>query len=176
MKKVISVLIMLVILLSCVSCASVDNEQDTKTTTPPETQMPNNTTSSDTQISNSTTPSETQISNNTLNNDSNNASNSATTNKDTDNNEHYYPKHYEIELNMENYETYLFLEETVYREYRFSGVLTYAYYENVVIVMENTSGREYTIKLNAGGCCPLTSLGNHAGTVKSVSGKVIFNI
>lgn len=166
MKKVISVLIMLVILLSCVSCASVDNEQDTKTTT----------------------SSETQISNNTLNNESNNASEPATTNKDTVNNERYYPKHYEIELNMENYETYLLLvlEKTTsgtsgtyirtnYR-YRFYGALTYAYYENVVVVLENEAGVEQTVKLNAGGGCNLVSVDNKICIVKSVSGKVIFNI
>ena len=86
--------------------------------------------------------------------------------------EDHSPKHYEIDLNMDNYMSFLnySVSNTVKcldQTHSIAGALTYAYYENVVITFEITyettgyqarsySG-EYSILLNAAGCTEFTA-------------------
>ena len=93
------------------------------------------------------------------------ATSEPTTSAPVDNNG---PKHYEIELNLDNFATYLnyssedFIapNRVIHSNYThtISGALTFAYYENVVvtfqIVYDNNGRRNtgvYNVKLNAAG-------------------------
>lgn len=114
-----------------------------------------------------------------------------------DSNENYY----NIDLTMDNHWKFLDWDK---RNYQFTGVLSYAYYDNVVITLQrkiiseyttNTYSENYTIELNAAGCKTysfteytfdqIKELLNHTGylgsygneiTIISISGKVQFSI
>ena len=98
------------------------------------------------------------------------------------------PKHYEIELNMDNFNTYLTYavnrksgsDGRTHYIHTISGVLPYAYYENVVVTVK-INGKEgsYRIILNAAGNGELDigdNPNNKTGQIVSVSGKVIFSM
>jgi len=118
-----------------------------------------------------------------------------------------YKKHYEIDLNLDNYQTYLtYTSETTvisgayHNNYthNIDGVLSFAYYENVVISFDVTYTNSsktyhgvYDVLLNAAGDavfyadtptlleklnCRYDRMMNKTFTIKSISGKVIFNI
>lgn len=114
-----------------------------------------------------------------------------------DSNENYY----NIDLTMDNYWKFLDWDK---RNNQFTGVLSYAYYDNVVITLQrkiiseyttNTYSENYTIELNAAGCKTysfteytfdqIKELLNHTGSLSSysneitiinISGKVQFSI
>lgn len=109
--------------------------------------------------------------------------------------------HYNIDLTMDNHWKFLDWDK---RNNQFTGVLSYAYYDNVVITLQrkiiseyttNTYSENYTIELNAAGCKTysfteytfdqIKELLNHTGylgsygneiTIISISGKVQFSI
>ena len=167
MKSVLSILLIIAMLFSCASC--VDGSNDDTSTTASTTEKTNETT---------TAP--------------------------VDDNA---PKHYEIDLNMDNFETYLnyssehkvFGNNVTVSDYRhtIAGVLTFAYYENVVVrfsvtyqFANKTYQGEYLVKLNAAGCaefcadddallaaisCSSFAAGaSKSFSIISVTGKVIF--
>ena len=79
---------------------------------------------------------------------------SSANNNIKDSNENYY----NIDLTMDNHWKFLDWDK---RNYQFTGVLSYAYYDNVVITLQrkiiseyttNTYSENYTIELNAAGC------------------------
>lgn len=195
MKSILAILILCSVLLSCVSCSTTDNDKqgncDTSESTPAnnENTSPNNETTSNT--SESTPPN-----NESTSNSSNNTG----------------LKHYEIDLTADNYQTFLnFSKEALTINNRFynynyilSGVLSYAYYENVVVTFditykydegdfggEYTYQGEYSIVLNAAGNaqfkgsdqailnainCPTKHYGSDQTiTIKKVTGKIIFS-
>ena len=105
-------------------------------------------------------------------------------------------KHYEIDLNVDNFETYLTHSSENHWQ-TISGVLTFAYYENVVVTFHveyklsnRTYQGEYTVKLNAAGyaefhesnsdllaamsCPSFSSSTSRSFSIISVTGKVIF--
>lgn len=122
---------------------------------------------------------------------------SSTNNNVKDSNENYY----NIDLTMDNYWKFLDWDK---RNNQFTGVLSYAYYDNVVITLQrkiiseyttNTYSENYTIELNAAGCKTysfteytfdqIKELLNHTGylssysneiTIINISGKVQFSI
>jgi len=84
---------------------------------------------------------------------------------------------YVVELNMDNYKKYIDIEyqlrakEHVY--YRFYGVLSYAFYDEVVVTYYlSSSSNESTITLNAAGCSNF--MYNHQPVVTNITGKVIY--
>ena len=130
---------------------------------------------------------------------------------DTPNNNENAPKHYEFDLNINNFNTFLtFSSEQGYYLNAYvnnhinivSGVLSYAYYENVVVTFdvvykktdslshETTYTGEYSVILNAAGdatfyandralldtlkCGGYDTQIKKTFTIKRVSGKVIF--
>lgn len=114
-----------------------------------------------------------------------------------DSNKNYY----NIDLTMDNHWKFLDWDK---RNNQFTGVLSYAYYDNVVITLQrkiiseyttNTYSENYTIELNTAGCKTysfteytfdqIKELLNHTGylgsygneiTIISISGKVQFSI
>ena len=122
---------------------------------------------------------------------------SSTNNNVKDSNENYY----NVDLTMDNYWKFLDWDK---RNNQFTGVLSYAYYDNVVITLQrkiiseyttNTYSENYTIELNAAGCKTysfteytfdqIKELLNHTGylssysneiTIINISGKVQFSI
>lgn len=122
---------------------------------------------------------------------------SSTNNNVKDSNENYF----NIDLTMDNYWKFLDWDK---RNNQFTGVLSYAYYDNVVITLQrkiiseyttNTYSENYTIELNAAGCKTysfteytfdqIKELLNHTGylssysneiTIINISGKVQFSI
>ena len=122
---------------------------------------------------------------------------SSTNNNVKDSNKNYY----NIDLTMDNYWKFLDWDK---RNNQFTGVLSYAYYDNVVITLQrkiiseyttNTYSENYTIELNAAGCKTysfteytfdqIKELLNHTGylssysneiTIINISGKVQFSI
>lgn len=122
---------------------------------------------------------------------------SSTNNNVKDSNENYY----NIDLTIDNYWKFLDWDK---RNNQFTGVLSYAYYDNVVITLQrkiiseyttNTYSENYTIELNAAGCKTysfteytfdqIKELLNHTGylssysneiTIINISGKVQFSI
>ena len=106
----------------------------------------------------------------------------------TDSN-HYY----DIDLSTENYWKYLDWDK---KNNQFMGVLSYAYYENVIVTIqrkivseytENTYTENYAIELNAAGCKnysfteytfdQINELLNHTGYLGSYSNEItIINI
>lgn len=106
-----------------------------------------------------------------------------------DSNENYY----NIDLTMDNYWKFLDWDK---RNNQFTGVLSYAYYDNVVITLQrkiiseyttNTYSENYTIELNAAGCKTysfteytfdqIKELLNHTGYLSSYSNEItIINI
>lgn len=122
---------------------------------------------------------------------------SSANNNVKDSNENYY----NIDLTMDNHWKFLDWDK---RNNQFTGVLSYAYYDNVVITLQrkiiseyttNTHSENYTIELNAAGCKTysfteytfdqIKELLNHTGylgsygneiTIISISGKVQFSI
>ncbi len=122
---------------------------------------------------------------------------SSANNNVKDSNENYY----NIDLTMDNHWKFLDWDK---RNNQFTGVLSYAYYDNVVITLQrkiiseyttNTYSENYTIELNAAGCKTysfteytfdqIKELLNHTGylgsygneiTIISISGKVQFSI
>lgn len=122
---------------------------------------------------------------------------SSANNNVKDSNENYY----NIDLTMDNHWKFLDWDK---RNNQFTGVLSYAYYDNVVITLQrkiiseyttNTYSENYTIELNTAGCKTysfteytfdqIKELLNHAGylgsygneiTIISISGKVQFSI
>lgn len=160
MKKFLSIFLLFVILFSCVSCVgNFDNKPSEPTT--------NSTTTEATTTTESTTTSD----------------QTSSTTDDT-----YSPKHYEIELNMENFETYFtctvenaLVGGKIYTngKHTISGVLSYAYYENVVVtfVEKDIKNKQYRVPLNAAGDAVFLSyLYDGTYSIERVSGKVIFNI
>lgn len=110
--------------------------------------------------------------------------------------------YYNIDLTIDNYWKFLDWDK---RNNQFNGVLSYAYYNNVVITLQrkivseeyttNTYSENYTIELNAAGCKnysfteytfdQIKELLNHTGylgsyknevTIINISGKVQFSI
>lgn len=122
---------------------------------------------------------------------------SSTNNNVKDSNENYY----NVDLTMDNYWKFLDWDK---RNNQFTGVLSYAYYDNVVITLQrkiiseyttNTYSENYTIELNVAGCKTysfteytfdqIKELLNHTGylgsysneiTIINISGKVQFSI
>ena len=122
---------------------------------------------------------------------------SSTNNNVKDSNENYY----NVDLTMDNYWKFLDWDK---RNNQFTGVLSYAYYDNVFITLQrkiiseyttNTYSENYTIELNAAGCKTysfteytfdqIKELLNHTGylgsysneiTIINISGKVQFSI
>lgn len=122
---------------------------------------------------------------------------SSANNNVKDSNENYY----NIDLTMDNHWKFLDWDK---RNNQFTGVLSYAYYDNVVITLQrkiiseyttNTYSENYTIELNTAGCKTysfteytfdqIKELLNHTGylgsygkeiTIISISGKVQFSI
>lgn len=122
---------------------------------------------------------------------------SSANNNVKDSNENYY----NVDLTMDNHWKFLDWDK---RNNQFTGVLSYAYYDNVVITLQrkiiseyttNTYSENYTIELNAAGCKTysfteytfdqIKELLNHTGylgsygneiTIISISGKVQFSI
>ena len=122
---------------------------------------------------------------------------SSANNNIKDSNENYY----NIDLIMDNHWKFLDWDK---RNNQFTGVLSYAYYDNVVITLQrkiiseyttNTYSENYTIELNTAGCKTysfteytfdqIKELLNHTGylgsygneiTIISISGKVQFSI
>lgn len=122
---------------------------------------------------------------------------SSANNNVKDSNENYY----NIDLTMDNHWKFLDWDK---RNNQFTGVLSYAYYDNVVITLQrkiiseyttNTYSENYTIELNAAGCKTysftdytfdqIKELLNHTGylssysneiTIINISGKVQFSI
>ncbi len=122
---------------------------------------------------------------------------SSANNNVKDSNENYY----NIDLTTDNHWKFLDWDK---RNNQFTGVLSYAYYDNVVITLQrkiiseyttNTYSENYTIELNAAGCKTysfteytfdqIKELLNHTGylgsygneiTIISISGKVQFSI
>lgn len=122
---------------------------------------------------------------------------SSANNNVRDSNENYY----NIDLTMDNHWKFLDWDK---RNNQFTGVLSYAYYDNVVITLQrkiiseyttNTYSENYTIELNTAGCKTysfteytfdqIKELLNHTGylgsygneiTIISISGKVQFSI
>ena len=122
---------------------------------------------------------------------------SSANNNIKDSNENYY----NIDLIMDNHWKFLDWDK---RNNQFTGVLSYAYYDNVVITLQrkiiseyttNTYSENYTIELNATGCKTysfteytfdqIKELLNHTDylssysneiTIINVSGKVQFSI
>ncbi len=122
---------------------------------------------------------------------------SSANNNIKDSNENYY----NIDLTMDNHWKFLDWDK---RNNQFTGVLSYAYYDNVVITLQrkiiseyttNTYSENYTIELNAAGCKTysfteytfdqIKELLNHTDylssysngiTIINVSGKVQFSI
>lgn len=122
---------------------------------------------------------------------------SSANNNVKDSNENYY----NIDLTMDNHWKFLDWDK---RNNQFTGVLSYAYYDDVVITLQrkiiseyttNTYSENYTIELNAAGCKTysfteytfdqIKELLNHTGylgsygneiTIISISGKVQFSI
>ena len=122
---------------------------------------------------------------------------SSANNNVKDSNENYY----NIDLTMDNHWKFLDWDK---RNNQFTGVLSYAYYDNVVITLQrkiiseyttNTYSENYTIELNAAGCKTysfteytfdqIKELLNHTDylssysneiTIINVSGKVQFSI
>ncbi len=118
-------------------------------------------------------------------------------NNTSENNERYY----NVNLSLENYWKYLDWDK---RNNQFNGVLTFAYYENVIVTIqrkivseytENTYSENYSVELNAAGSKIYTfteytfeqikELLNHTGylssyndevTIIDVSGTVQFSI
>ena len=114
------------------------------------------------------------------------------------------PKHYEIELTKSNYQSYLDLKWNKTNSTHagsLSGVLSFAYYDNVVVTFDVTCQGysweavhqgEYSILLNAAGNADIyyndpallralkvsSSIQNMSPkfTLKSISGKVIFSL
>ncbi len=111
--------------------------------------------------------------------------------------------HYEIDLNLENYWKYINWSQD-FDECTFSGVLSFAYYENVIVTVErtisspeyttNTYSEKYDIELNAAGNLlhikeektfdeyrQLLNVSGYMGsvsdkiTVVGIKGKVIFS-
>ena len=135
--------------------------------------------------------------------------NTLNTEKDTNNSDSL--KHHEVDLNINNYETYLkYVAETsvisgAYHpkySHTISGVLTYAYYEDVTVTFDisyKSSGYQsttytgiFTVKLNAAGNAEFSAddeeILNAIGcprydrtmtkifSIKQISGKVMFAI
>lgn len=122
---------------------------------------------------------------------------SSANNNVKDSNENYY----NIDLTMDNHWKFLDWDK---RNNQFTGVLSYAYYDNVVITLQrkiiseyttNTYSENYTIELNTAGCKTysfteytvdqIKELLNHTGylgsygneiTIIRISGKVQFSI
>lgn len=122
---------------------------------------------------------------------------SSANNNVKDSNENYY----NIDLTMDNHWKFLDWDK---RNNQFTGVLSYAYYDNVVITLQrkiiseyttNTYSENYTIELNTAGCKTysfteytfdqIKELLNYTGylgsygneiTIISISGKVQFSI
>ncbi len=122
---------------------------------------------------------------------------SSANNNVKDSNKNYY----NIDLTMDNHWKFLDWDK---RNNQFTGVLSYAYYDNVVITLQrkiiseyttNTYSENYTIELNTAGCKTysfteytfdqIKELLNHTGylgsygneiTIISISGKVQFSI
>ena len=117
------------------------------------------------------------------------------------NKENSNENYYNIDLTMDNYWKFLNWDE---RNNQFTGVLSYAYYDNIIVTLqrkivseytENTYTENYTIELNAAGCKnysfteytidQIKKLLNHTGylssysneiTIINISGKVQFSI
>ena len=160
MKKVISVFLLIALtLLCCVSCDDIT-----------------------TQILNSFGTEQSSTANteqsSTANTEQSSTANTGKSSTET-NNERY---HKEVELDLSNFTTYLSFKTSnklengvIYQNYMhtITGVLSYAYYEDVVVTFD--SGKSVT--LNAAGCAEIESYGEFAAkNVKKVSGKVIFTL
>lgn len=173
MKKIVSIILLSAILITGASCSSNTIEEQ------------NTTNSQDSAFE--TTPS-----------------------IDTPNNNENAPKHYEFDLNINNFNTFLtFSSEQGYYLNGYvnnhinivSGVLSYAYYENVVVTFDvvyeqtysigsRTYTGEYSVALNAAGdatfyandralldtlkCGGYDTQIKKTFTIKRVTGKVIF--
>lgn len=110
-------------------------------------------------------------------------------NNQEDSNENYY----NIDLTMDNHWKFLDWDK---QNNQFTGVLSYAYYDNIIITLqrkivseytENTYTENYTIELNTAGCKnyafkeytfdQIKELLNHTGYLSSYSNEVtIINI
>lgn len=97
-------------------------------------------------------------------------------------------KHYEIELNMDNYTTYLDFSEKANSWYAISGVLQFAYYENVEVTLQSQyiiyGESEYrtetkTLSLNAAGYVLFRASevfsSDSPVSIVAISGKVMFS-
>ena len=207
MKKVLCIILLLSMLLSFSSCASKNNQQNNSTTEKETTSQSSTTeqnTNQDTSITENNTDDnisdsdEDDIEDNEVNSNENSDNSSAL-------------KHYEVDLDLNNYETYLkytanssVISGATHTNFShtISGVLTYAFYENVTITFDityQTSGSYpktytgvYTVKLNAAGnaefsaddsklleaieCPRYDRLMTKTFSIKEVSGKVMFAI
>lgn len=92
------------------------------------------------------------------------------------------PKHYEIDLTLENFGMYLSYSAAnasrgnyVFYNHNISGVLSYAYYVNVIVTIA-VNGKEYKIPLNAAGNGLCSTSDRMEGEIVGVVGTVIFNV
>ena len=211
MKKVLCIILLLSMLLSFSSCASKNDQQNNSTTEKETTSQASQSSTTEQNTNQDTSITENNTDDNISDSDEDDIEdNEVDSNENSDNSSAL--KHYEIDLDINNYETYLkYKSESFYNSssgthldftHTISGVLTYAFYENVTITFDityQTSGSYpktytgvYTVKLNAAGnaefsaddsklleaieCPRYDRLMTKTFSIKEVSGKVMFAI
>ena len=193
MKAIISTILLFSIMLACVSCSKKNNNAEKST----QDELNSSIVSTD-QVTETTTTTEkpTEKPNDSPDNNTNAGDQENGT------------KHYEFELGMVNFDRFFTysIENSINQSgqivknslHKISGVLSYAYYENVVVTFEVKCTDKYgytfhtnelKVPLNASGGIDLLSYGDivnnginceeHTSrvlTIKAISGKVIFNM
>ena len=182
MKSILSALLLIALILSCVSCNKNDNVES-------DTQCNHDTA----KITDALTEKPTEASTEKYTEQSNNNSN-----------EENSPKHYEFELTLSNFDKYISYKTesgetkdgiTIPNSVHIlTGVLPYAYYEDVVVVFVGgctkcSERKAISVSLNAGGCGEFVDFEQKRSckqvqhrqsdivfTIASISGKVIFSM